>query len=278
MVSPRSTPRSTTRRGLGPSERLQLELPLLRALPAVRPVVACGEERKVDRLATVRFCSARYSVPHRLVGENVTVQASDRDVVIMFRGVPVAQHALLAPGEASISRLRTTRRRRRPVSARCGPAPPSEHAFLALGDEARGLPARRRGGRHRPPARAPRRGARPRAHAWRRAGPRGARASDDVRALRARRPGIDRRRAWRPRRQPPSPTPRRWRLRGCRRSRSARWMTTAAHADDPAPGPRARGRAAPAAAARDARARARAAADRQDPALAAARAAGHAGA
>ena len=31
-----------------PSERLQLELPLLRALPAGRPVVACGEERKVD--------------------------------------------------------------------------------------------------------------------------------------------------------------------------------------------------------------------------------------
>lgn len=118
-----------------PSERLAVELPLLRALPAGRPVVACGEGRKVDRLATVRFCSARYSVPHRLVGETVTVQASDRDVVIMYRGVPVAQHALLAPGEASIAGAHY------PTPAPTGvralrPRTPSEHAFLALGDEA----------------------------------------------------------------------------------------------------------------------------------------------
>ncbi|MBA2515380.1 MAG: transposase, partial [Solirubrobacterales bacterium] len=73
-----------------PSERLEVERPLFRALPAARPPVACGEERKVDRLSTVRFASARYSVPHRLVGEIVQVAASDRDVVIMFCGVPVA--------------------------------------------------------------------------------------------------------------------------------------------------------------------------------------------
>lgn len=120
-----------------PSERLKLELPLLRALPAERPVVACGELRKVDRLATVRFCSARYSVPHRLVGENVTVAASDRDVVIMFGGVPVAQHALLAPGEASIADAHY------PTPAPTGvralrPRTASEHAFLALGTEAEG--------------------------------------------------------------------------------------------------------------------------------------------
>ena len=34
--------------------------PSARALPAGRQVFACGEERKVDRLATVRFASARY--------------------------------------------------------------------------------------------------------------------------------------------------------------------------------------------------------------------------
>lgn len=118
-----------------PTERLAVELPLLRALPATRPVVACGEQRKVDRLATIRFCSARYSVPHRLVGETVTVQASDRDVVIMYLGVPVAQHALLAPGEASIADAHY------PTSAPTGvralrPRTTSEHAFLALGAEA----------------------------------------------------------------------------------------------------------------------------------------------
>jgi transposase len=118
-----------------PCERLAVELPLLRALPAGRPTVACGEERKVDRLATVRFASARYSVPHRLVGENVAVQGSDRDVVIMYRGVPVAQHALLAPGEASISDCHY------PTPAPTGvralrPRTACEHAFLALGVEA----------------------------------------------------------------------------------------------------------------------------------------------
>ena len=118
-----------------PAERLEVERPLFRALPAARPAVACGEQRKVDRLATVRFCSARYSVPHRLVGETVTVQASDRDVVIMFGGVAVAVHALLAPGEASIADAHY------PTPAPTGvralrPRTASEHAFLALGVEA----------------------------------------------------------------------------------------------------------------------------------------------
>ena len=118
-----------------PSERLEIERPLFRSLPSARPEVACGEERKVDRLATVRFCSARYSVPHRLVGQTVQVSASDRDVVIMHRGVPVAQHQLLAPGDASISDSHY------PTAAPTGvralrPRTPSEHAFLALGAEA----------------------------------------------------------------------------------------------------------------------------------------------
>ncbi len=118
-----------------PVERQQVERSLFRALPAERPALACGEERKVDRLATVRFLSARYSVPHRLLGETVQVTASDRDVVIMHLGVPVAQHQLLAPGEASISDAHY------PTPAPSGvrplrPRTPSEHAFLALGSEA----------------------------------------------------------------------------------------------------------------------------------------------
>jgi Mu transposase-like protein len=118
-----------------PAERLEVERPLFRALPTTRPAVACGEQRKVDRLSTVRFASARYSVPHRLAGEIVQVAATDRDVVIMYRGVPVAVHALLAPGEASISDAHY------PTPAPTGvralrPRTPSEHAFLALGAEA----------------------------------------------------------------------------------------------------------------------------------------------
>lgn len=120
-----------------PVERLEVERPLFRVLPALRSAIACGEDRKVDRLATVRFCSARYSVPHRLVGQTVQVAATDRDVVIIHAGVPVAQHALLAPGEASItdSHYPTPP----PTGVRAlRPRTPSEHAFLALGAEAEG--------------------------------------------------------------------------------------------------------------------------------------------
>src|SRR6266508_4293818 len=130
----RSTPRSTTRLVRGPLSGSRSS-GRFRSLPAGRPAVACGEERKVDRLATVRFVSARYSVPHRLVGQTVQVTATDRDVVIMHHGVPVAQHALLAPGEASITDAHY------PTPAPTGvralrPRTPSEHAFLALGAEA----------------------------------------------------------------------------------------------------------------------------------------------
>jgi len=118
-----------------PVERLAVERPLFGALPGARPHVAGGEQRKVDALATIRFCSARYSVPHRLVGETVFVSATDRDVVVIYDGVAVAQHPLLAPGDASItdehypSPAPTGVRSLRPRTA-------SEQAFLALGGEA----------------------------------------------------------------------------------------------------------------------------------------------
>jgi transposase len=51
-----------------PADRLAEEVKVLRGLPSLRAAVRRGESRKVDRLATVRFGSARYSVPARLVG------------------------------------------------------------------------------------------------------------------------------------------------------------------------------------------------------------------
>ena len=57
-----------------------------RERPLLRPAAACGERRKVDRLATVRFASARYSVQHRLVGATVesrgTFALSDGSLVV----------------------------------------------------------------------------------------------------------------------------------------------------------------------------------------------------
>jgi transposase len=128
-----SKPHSETKRP--PVELLERERPLLRSLPALRPAVACGEARKVDRLATVRFASGRYSVPHRLVGETVELAASDRELTVLFEGVPVAHHPLLSPGECSIEDAHYPTpppTGTRPLRPRSEP----ERAFLSLGEEA----------------------------------------------------------------------------------------------------------------------------------------------
>ncbi len=85
-----------------PAERLATERGVLRPLPGLRPPLRRGERRKVDRLATVRFGSARYSVPARLVGQTVEVAADDHEVTICHGDAEVAHHPLIAPGEASI--------------------------------------------------------------------------------------------------------------------------------------------------------------------------------
>lgn len=126
-------PHGETKRA--PVELLERERPLLRALPALRPAVACGEARKVDRLATIRFASARYSVPHRLVGKTVEVQATDRELTVLFDGVPVAQHALLGPGECSIEDAHYPSPP--PTGTRpLRPRTDAERRFLALGKSA----------------------------------------------------------------------------------------------------------------------------------------------
>jgi hypothetical protein len=133
MAEVNSKPHSETKRP--PVELLEAERPLLRSLAAQRPAVACGERRKVDRLATVRFASARYSVPHRLVSKSVEVAATDRELTVLFEGVPVAHHPLLRPGECSIEDSHYPSpppTGTRPLRPRTEP----ERAFLALGETA----------------------------------------------------------------------------------------------------------------------------------------------
>ena len=83
----------------------------------------------------VRFGSARYSVPVRLIGETVRLRTDDgRLLVIMTAaGQVVAEHVLVAPGEASVRdehyggpRPATQRRAVRPRTA-------AEKEFCALG-------------------------------------------------------------------------------------------------------------------------------------------------
>ena len=117
-----------------PAERLPKERELLRPLPSLRPPLHTGANRKVDRLGTVRFGSARYAVPAHLVGQQVEIVAQEGAVVISQAGQEVIRHTLVAPGEVAFGALagevgRRTSRGVRPRSA-------SEVAFLGLGPSA----------------------------------------------------------------------------------------------------------------------------------------------
>jgi hypothetical protein len=105
----------------------------------------------VDRLACVRFASARYSVPVRLIGTQVKLRTDDgRLLVIMTAaGQVVAEHVLVAPGEASVRdehyggpRPATPRRAVRPKTAAekefCAPGPVAE--VFITGAAAAGTP------------------------------------------------------------------------------------------------------------------------------------------
>lgn len=87
-----------------PAEQLVLERELLGELPSLRPSIGRVVTRKVDRLCCVRFGSARYSVPTRLIGEQVGLRTDDGRLLVIVTGTGevVAEHILVAPGEASI--------------------------------------------------------------------------------------------------------------------------------------------------------------------------------
>jgi hypothetical protein len=87
-----------------PAERLVVERELLAPLPSLRASIGRMVTRKVDRLSCVRFGSARYSVPTRLIGTQVGLRTDDGRLLVVVAGTGevVAEHTLMPPGEASI--------------------------------------------------------------------------------------------------------------------------------------------------------------------------------
>ena len=87
-----------------PAERMLTERELLGPLPSLRASIGKLVTRKVDRLSCVRFASARYSVPTRLIGTEVRLRAEDGRLLMIISGTGeiVAEHTLVAPGEASV--------------------------------------------------------------------------------------------------------------------------------------------------------------------------------
>jgi len=121
-----------------PDQRLSEERRVLTALPSLRPEIgAPSVRRKVDSLSCIRYGSARYSVPVRLIGTRVAVVVDHGALVILepATGVIVAEHELVSPGETSI--LDEHYDGPRPAPSR-GPRPKTvaEKQFCALGEEA----------------------------------------------------------------------------------------------------------------------------------------------
>jgi len=122
-----------------PAERLaQVEAGLLAALPSLLPAGLFGgrrELRKVDKLSCVRLGSARYSVPNRMLGHTVEVLASATGVTILVPGTGevLAEHPLMAPGEASVLDAHYGRPRPNAPARKLTPRTGAELAFCALG-------------------------------------------------------------------------------------------------------------------------------------------------
>jgi hypothetical protein len=115
-----------------------VEHQLLRPLPSLRlQIGAPSVLRKVDRLSCIRYASARYSVPTRLIGASVAVVLDHGAVCLLetATGMIVAEHELAAPGTASI--LDDHYDGPRPQPSR-GPRPKTsaEQQFCALGEDA----------------------------------------------------------------------------------------------------------------------------------------------
>jgi transposase len=66
-----------------PAERLVIERELLGPLPSLQASIGRQVVRKVDRLSCVRFASARYSVPVRLIGTEVRLRADDGRLLVI---------------------------------------------------------------------------------------------------------------------------------------------------------------------------------------------------
>jgi len=115
-----------------PDERLMTERTLLGSLPSSRPAIGPSEKRTVDRLRTVRFGSARYSVPGAFIGQQVELTLAGSELLIRHRDTEIARHRLVGPGGLSLDDAHYGGPAKKPTRA-LRPRTAAELAFLSLG-------------------------------------------------------------------------------------------------------------------------------------------------
>jgi len=115
-----------------PDVRLAAERNVLRPLPSLRPALAPIAFRKVDRLRTIRYGCARYSVPGEFIGKRVELAVTAGELVITDAGTEVARHRIVGPGELSLHDEHYGRPPREPVRA-IRPRSSAELEFCSLG-------------------------------------------------------------------------------------------------------------------------------------------------
>ena len=123
-----------------PDDMIAEERLRLHPVPSHAHTLAFGEARTVDRDSTIRYGSARYSVPHTLVGEKVWARVSGDELVLVdvapAGAREVARHKLTTPGNPRIDDAHYPERTTDPLNPRPRPKSAHERAFLALGDGA----------------------------------------------------------------------------------------------------------------------------------------------
>ena len=121
-----------------PAQRLaEVECELLAGLPSLRPSIGRRELRKVDKLSCIRFGSARYSVPVRLLAQHVAVlvDAAGTTLTVLMPGTGevLAEHPVVAPGEVSVIDAHYGSTRPAQPARKLRPRSAAEKEFCELG-------------------------------------------------------------------------------------------------------------------------------------------------
>jgi hypothetical protein len=136
MADVNTRPHRATRQP--PVTLLAQEHERLHRLPRLPHTLCFGQQRKVDRQATVSLGDAVYSVPHELIGEPVWVRAEGEQLIVVHIDQAqgpreVARHQLTTPGQPSINEAHYPPQPAGALERKVRARGEEEREFLAIG-------------------------------------------------------------------------------------------------------------------------------------------------